>query len=526
MKREHWGGRFAFVMAAAGSAVGLGNVWKFPYIVGIHGGAAFVLVYLICIALVGMPLMLAELVVGRSTQKSPIAAFRELAPNSLWWLVGAMGVLAGYLILSFYSVVAGWTLEYTLRAAQGSFHGLSPAAIEQLRDDCAEERARKKVEALVKKRKITRIQAHQELGGIEELEDKIEDSLDRDDLQTFAIGKAFGQHVDSRTKPLVWHLVFMVLTMGVVAMGVGGGIERASKVLMPVLFLILLGLMFRGLTLPGSGAGVSFLVTPDFGKLNPEAVLEALGHAFFTLSLGMGAMLTYGSYLSKESNLYKSGLLVVIADTVIALVAGMAIYPAVFAYGLDPGSGPGLIFVTMPVVFSQMPAGYFLAFLFFLALFVAALTSAISLLEVCVAHFIDDWGWSRTKATVLAGVVIASMGVPSALGWKVPAIQGLVDLPVVGGIFGLSVFDLFDKATTNYLLPFGGLFTVLFVGWFWEKSALFQELESGDEGMTRRFAGPWVLLCRYVAPALILVVALHKLGLFETLGAWLGLVGH
>jgi NSS family neurotransmitter:Na+ symporter len=510
MKREHWGGRFAFVMAAAGSAVGLGNIWKFPYIVGLHGGAAFVLVYLVCIALIGMPLMLAELIIGRATQKSPIAAFKALAPRSMWWLVGAMGVMAGYLILSFYSVVAGWTLEYLGRSLLGDYTGLGKTtALMELKQEYASETAKKQLEALLKKSSEESgglpVQT-QELDGLPELQARLASQAKEEDLRTYAIGKSFGQHTASGTRPLFWHLVFMSLTMFVVVAGVGGGIERASKILMPVLFLILVGLMIRGLTLPGSWGGVLFLVSPDFTKLTPEAVLEALGHAFFTLSLGMGAMLTYGSYLSKDANLYKSGLLVVLADTMIALVAGFAIYPAVFAYGLDPGSGAGLIFVTMPVVFSRMTAGYALGALFFTALFVAALTSAISLLEVCVAHFIDEWGWSRVKATTLAGGSIALLGIPSALDWNF--------LPL-GGLGGMTFFDVLDKLTTNYFLPFGGLFTVLFVGWYWKKEDLLVELEKGDEGLGSRYAGPWIFLCRYIAPVMILVVALYKLELIK-----------
>lgn len=492
MKREHWGGRLAFVLAAAGSAVGLGNVWKFPYITGVHGGAAFILVYLVCIALVGMPIMVAELAIGRTTQKSPITAFRELAPKQLWWLVGAMGVLAGYVILSFYSVVAGWTIEYMSRSIQNDFgRTTSQEALVQVRDEYIQ----KTLAAAIEK-------AKEQSGGKTlpkarrgELSSQVEADATDKSLRGYVIGKAFGDYVASKQKPVMWHCFFMALTMFVVAAGVGAGIEVASKLLMPILVLILLGLAGYGLSLPGSWEGVLFLTSPDFSKLTAEAVLEALGHAFFTLSLGMGAMLTYGSYLDKKSNLYKAGALVVLADTLIALVAGLAIYPALFAFKLTPAAGPSLIFVTLPVIFSQMPGGYIIGGLFFFALFIAALTSAISLLEVCVAHLVDEWQWSRLKATLTAGLVIVLLGLPSAWGTKVTASK--------------SFFDIMDMLSTNFLLPVGGMLTAIFVGWAWRREDALGAARDGDDGMTGTFGEPWIFLCRYVAPVLVLAVLIH-----------------
>ncbi len=514
MEREHWGGRLAFVLAAAGSAVGLGNVWKFPYITGMNGGAAFILVYLACIALVGMPIMIAELAIGRSTQTSPIAAFRKLAPQSIWWLVGAMGVMAGYVILSFYSVVAGWTLEYMVRSVQGDYTGLrSEAAVLALKDEYVKaevEKALKEAKAGGKgndasARRLERQAAALELGGVERIQAEIEKGVEKHDLHRFAIGKAFGAYVSSQTWPVLWQLVVMAFTMLIVAGGVGGGLEKANKILMPVLLLILVALAIPGVTLPNSWAGVEFLVKPDFAKLTAKGVLEALGHAFFTLSLGMGAMLTYGSYLGKDNNLYKSGFLVVAADTGIALVAGLAIYPAVAAYGLDRAAGPGLVFISMPVVFTQMPAGYAVGAMFFGALFVAALTSAISLLEVCVAHMIDGWGWNRTRATLVAGVVITALGIPSAVGVE---IEGL----------GKSFFDVMDFLSTNILLPVGGMMTAAFVGWAWSPERALGAVEEGDEGLTSTFGAPWIFLCRYVSPLLVLVVILYSLGILKVGG--------
>ncbi len=512
MKREHWGGRLAFVMAAAGSAVGLGNIWKFPYITGIHGGAAFILVYLVCIFLVGAPIMLAELVIGRTTQKSPISAFKELAPKSLWWMVGLMGVLAGYVILSFYSVVAGWTLEYVWRSVQQDYTGVGgKQEVFALKAEYVESELQKLVKAKIAEFKAEEIEGLSEaeiqskglvaLGDPKPWRESLAANADYDALLAYSVGKEFGGYIGSKTKPLLWHLVFMAITMFVVSAGVGGGIEKASKVLMPLLILIVLGIAIKGLTLEGSWAGVEFLIKPDFTKLSGESVLEALGHAFFTLSLGMGAMLTYGSYLDEDANLYVSGMMVVLADTLIALLAGFAIYPMIFAFGMSPSGGPGLIFITLPVLFSKMSGGYLIGGLFFVALFVAALTSAISLLEVCVAHFVDEWSWSRTKATLFAGVLIALLGVPSAIdfGFKV---------------IGYNFFDFMDKLSTNVLLPVGGLFTSLFIGFAWNKEELSKAMGQGSGSMNATFLVIWLTLSRYVAPLLVLIVIANSFGLF------------
>lgn len=509
MKREQWGGRLAFVLAAAGSAVGLGNIWKFPYITGIYGGGAFILVYLVCIVLVGMPIMIAELVIGRATQKSPIAAFKQLAPKSAWWVVGAMGVMAGYVILSFYSVVAGWTMEYVLRSAQGNYTGLKDeAALMALKDDyvksAADAKLRKQIDALKKQlgeETVDDSKAWSALGGEKKVKEQLSRDAEKQDIEAFAIGRGFSQYTGSKTKPLVWHLAFMALTMFVVSAGVGAGIEKASKVLMPILILIVVGIAIKGMSLKGSWAGVEFLISPDFTKITQHSILEALGHAFFTLSLGMGAMLTYGSYLSDETNLYKAGFMVAVADTVIALIAGFAIYPMVFAFGLDANAGPGLIFVTLPVLFSRMPGGYMIGALFFFALFMAALTSAISLLEVCVAHFVDGWGWDRRKATMYAGVAILLLGVPTAVGAEVPGVS--------------SFFNIMDKFSSNFLLPVGGMLTALFVGFGWKRDELFAALEPGDEGMTAAIGPLWLPLCRFVAPVLVAVVVLNQLGILK-----------
>ncbi|MCK5767912.1 MAG: sodium-dependent transporter, partial [Candidatus Atribacteria bacterium] len=330
-KRETWGSSLGFVLAAAGSAIGLGNIWKFPYITGMYGGAAFVIVYLLFVVLVCIPVMSSELLIGRLTSKNPVGAFKELVPKSSWWLVGAMGILAGFIILSFYSVIGGWAISYIFKSG-----------------------------------------AYMASGGEN-------------------AGSIFGGFITSPIAPLVWHGIFMAICIGIVMAGVEKGIEKYSKILMPALVILMLILIIRSVTLPGSTAGLSFYLNPDFSKLSAEGILAALGQAFFSLSLGMGCMITYGSYLKKDSNIPTDSYWISGADTVIALLAGLMIFPAVFAFGLEPGAGPGLTFITVPAVFASMGAiGHLFGILFFVLLTFAAVTSAISLLEVVCAYFIDE----------------------------------------------------------------------------------------------------------------------------------------
>ncbi|MGD8396070.1 MAG: sodium-dependent transporter, partial [Candidatus Eiseniibacteriota bacterium] len=390
-QREHWGSRIGFVLAAAGSAIGLGNIWKFPFITGLYGGAAFVLVYLVCIVIVGFPVMLIEFAMGRKTQRNPVGAYAAIAgKKSLWIWAGGVGVLAGFVILSYYSVVAGWCISYIVKSLGGGFGQL------------------------------------------------------QDPAQAGALFEAFA---GTPSQALVAHALFMLLCIVVVAQGIKSGIETASRTLMPTLIVILLLLVLRGLTLEGSGGGIEFLFKADFSKITGDSILVALGHAFFTLSLGMGAMITYGSYLSKKDDLVSSAIMVVILDTVIALLAGVAIFTAVFAEGLAPDAGPGLIFHVLPVVFGHMPGGTLFAFLFFLLLSIAALTSGISLLEVVIAYMVDEKGWPRRKATWTFGAIIFLLGVPSAL-----AFGPWSDIKIGSWNF----FDFFDYVSFKYMLPIGG----------------------------------------------------------------------
>ncbi|MBU1694161.1 MAG: sodium-dependent transporter [Verrucomicrobia bacterium] len=517
--REHWSGTLGFILAAAGSAIGLGNIWKFPYITGENGGGAFVLVYLLCIAVIGAPVMICEITMGRHTQRNPVGAFKALAPRSStlahliglgvlltgfflfafrdwgwgtlmvilgllifrysWTLVGAMGVIAGFTILSFYSVVAGWTIGYIWKAV---FRQLNFADV--------------------------------------------------------AVAKEyFGAFIQNPAWAIGCHFIFILLCVLIVYKGVKSGIERWSKILMPLLFLLILVLIIRSITLPGAAAGVRFYLTPDFSKINTGSVLIALGHAFFSLSLGMGAMITYGSYMGREQNIFVSTLSIVFLDTLIALMAGLAIFPAVFAQGFGPDAGPGLVFQVLPTVFHQIPFGAFWATLFFLLLLVAALTSGISLLEVVTAYFVDERRWSRHRATVVFGFVIFLLGSLCAISvanWdRLAWIHGLL-VKVFGSVKG-SFFDVMDHISSNWLLPLGGLFISLFVGWIWGTKHAVDEIRHGSHNFADvhlisllaglkddpshsseihviTLASLWGIFIRFISPVAVLIAFLHTIG--------------
>lgn len=413
--REHWGSRAGFILAAAGSAIGLGNIWKFPHMAGQHGGAAFTLVYLVCIVMVGLPILLAELSIGRRTQLNPAGAFKSLSGSPRWGWVGLLGVASAFTILSFYSVVGGWTLKYTYLALTGAF---APFA-----------------------------------SGSE------------------VASQVFNNFITDPIQPLFWHAIFIGLCILIINKGVKGGIERWSKILMPLLLLMLLILVLRGVTLDGASEGLRFLFSPKWGDLDAEGVVLALGHSFFTISLGMGTMITYGSYLRRDSDLIKAAISIVALDTIIALLAGIAIFTAVFALGQDPAEGPGLIFVVLPTLFPQMPGGTIFGVLFFALLFVAALTSAISILEVVTAYFIDEKGWSRFRATTTFGGIIAGIGAVASL--------SLGEYNILAPFGSLTFFDLLDAASSKYMLPIGGLFTALFVLRRWGLPKFIAEIQAG-----------------------------------------------
>ncbi len=448
---EHWSSRLAFVFAATGSAVGLGNVWKFPYITGQYGGGAFVLVYLVCIALIGIPIMMAEVLVGRRGGQSPIHSVRVIAhqegKSSGWQIAGWSGVLGAFVILSSYSVVGGWALVYVWYAVSGAFHVAvaDPA------------------------------QASVAIKGI------------------FSGLKA------SPAQLLLWHTVFMAMTVFIVARGVKAGLETAVTYLMPALFVLLVLLVGYAAVSTGKIVeGAAFLFRPDFSKLTWDAVLVALGHAFFTLSLGAGVMVAYGSYLPRHISIARASITVSILDTIVALLAGLAIFPVVFAHGLEPGTGPGLIFVTLPIAFGQMPLGAFFGTLFFVLLVFAALSSAISLLEPMVEYFQEHRGINRVTAALGAGAGVWSLGILSVLSfnhWEEVK------------VFGKNLFDLFDFITANIMLPLTGLLMAVFAGWVMSRASTQEELEL-DESLGYWL---WHVIIRYVTPVGVAIVFLYNL---------------
>ena len=443
-QRGFWRSRWGFILAASGSAVGLGNVWKFPYIVGQNGGGAFVLIYLICIFVIGTPIMLTEFSLGRKTNRNPVGAFDQLKPNSLWVGIGYMGVLAGFFILSFYGVVGGWTFAYIVKSITGSvleFASPKEAAV------------------------------------------------------------FFGSFIGNTGEVLFYHAMFMGTCIAIVLKGVHGGIEKACDILMPTLVVILFLLMLRSLTLDGAMDGVAFYLTPDFSKVDIHVVLIALGQAFFSLSLGMGCMITYGSYLSDKESLTSSTVYVVIFDTLIALLVGMVIFPAVFSMGLEPTEGPGLVFSVLPTVFASMPLGHGVAIIFFILLAIAAITSGISLLEVVVAYFIDQRGWQRKKAVLVVGSAIFAFGIPSGLSFGIMADVKLL---------GMNFFDHIDNIASNYFLPLGGMLTAIFVGWVWGTKNAHEEIEKYENKFSFPWSQCWEFLIRYITPVAVGIVFIAK----------------
>tara|TARA_B100001540_G_scaffold154536_1_gene136720 strand:+ start:1348 stop:2724 length:1377 start_codon:yes stop_codon:yes gene_type:complete len=414
-EREQWGSKLGFIFAAAGSAVGIGNIWKFPSMAGENGGGAFTIIYLICILIVGLSIVIAELVIGRKTQLSPVGAFEKIAPNSNWKWVGFLGVASAFVILSFYGVVGGWILKYIIDSVLGAFSNLSgnPAAA----------------------------------------------------------GEVFNAFITSSLGPVFYQIVFMSLCIFVIIQGVKGGIEKWSKIMMPVIIVLLGVLAIRGLTLDGGMQGLSFLFKPRFEDLTASSIVLALGHSFFTVSLGMGTMITYGSYLNKKQNLLSSALWVIFLDTAIAMLAGVAIFTTVFALGANPAEGPGLIFVILPSIFPQLAGGVLWSTLFFILLFMAALTSAISILEVVTAYFIDQKGWSRKKATLQFGSIITIVGVFCSL-----SLGGGIN---IAAPLGMSFFDAMDYLSSKYMLPIGGMLTAIFIISKWGIKDYMIELKTG-----------------------------------------------
>ena len=441
--REHFGSRFAVIAAMAGSAVGLGNIWRFPYILGEYGGAAFILVYVLAVLLLALPIFYAESIIGRRSRSDTFGAMKKLAPGTPWRWAGLLTIVSPLLILSYYSVVGGWSVEYLFKSLSFSFTDV-PA---------------------------------EEVPGF------------------------FGKFISSTWQPVFAHTAFMALVAFIVLGGVKGGIERFSKLAMPTLFLLILVILVYSLTLPGAFKGVEYLLKPDFSRLTPDALSAALGQAFFSLSLGVGTILTYASYVKKEENLLASGFGTAVSDLLFALLAAFAVMPAVFAAGIAPGSGPGLVFETLPYIFHRMGEGMpmvstLVSTVFFLTILAAALTSAISMLEVGVAFLTDERGMKRRTATLLLAFLCWGVGILCSLSFG----------PLAGvKLLGLSFFDFLDSLCSNWLLPLGGLVFCLFAGWKMSRADVRDEFTNGGTVNVRLFNGIYFLI-RFIAPVGILII--------------------
>ena len=446
-KRATFGSKIGVILATVGCAVGLGNIWRFPYMLGENGGAAFLLVYISCILFLGIPVMITEFFIGRYSRKNAAGAFKVMAPGTKWSVIGYNGVAAAFLILGYYAVVSGWTLEYIVQAFSGSLEGKNAT-------DFA------------------------------------------DEFTAFSTGVF---------RPILWTVVFIALTHIIIVSGVKEGIERASKVMMPMLFLILIALCVRSITLPGASEGLTFLFNPDFSKIDSSVVLSAMGQAFFSLSIGMGCLITYASYFGKQTNLQTTALQVTILDTLVAVLAGVMIFPAVFSFGIEPTTGPELVFITLPNVFEQLPFGNIWSFVFFVLLALAALTSTISLHEVSTAYVHEEYHISRKKAAIIVSVGVTIVGILCSLSMGVLSSYTL---------FGLNFFNLLDFVTAKIMLPLGGMMICIFTAKRVDKLLLKEEVT--NHGTIRfYFFNTYAFFVKYIAPIAIGLIFLNELGLLK-----------
>ncbi len=448
-EREKFSSGLAVFFATLSSAVGLGNIWKFPYLTGQFGGGAFLLVYLLCILFVGLPLLLGEFYIGRKTRKNAVGAFRQLKPGTAWKYVGSMGLAAVYLVMFFYSCVAGWVYFYLFKALKGDFGGIT--------------------------------------------------------LETAKT--QFGNIVAGSLLPVVWQFVVMAVVAAILALGVKKGIEKITKTLMPLLFILIIICDIRALTLPGAWEGVGFLFRVDFSRLTAAAILTALGLAFFKLSLGMGNMITYGSYFTEDNNMFATAAKVALSDTLVSLMAGVAIFPTVFSFGMEPGAGPGLLFMTIPLVFSQLPLGSVLLAAFFFLTAIAATTAMLALVEVPVAYFAEERDMSRPGAAIINAAIIAGIGVLATLSADKDGLLGGVT------IMGRGFFSLFDYVSSNILMPVGGLLVAIFVGYIIKKDELQYEMSNHGALNIAILMKVFYFIVRFVTPLLLIVVFLNSIGL-------------
>jgi NSS family neurotransmitter:Na+ symporter len=450
-KRESWGSQLGFIFAVAGSAIGLANIWRFPYIVGKYGGAAFILLYLLFLLLIGFPVFISEMLIGKKTQTSPSGAFAKISDSPDWSFAGKLTIATGFIVSSFYSAVAGWILGYLIEAIRGNVSNFT---------ECVQ------------------AEAH---------------------YQCLMLNPLWG---------LSFHFLFLVMCFGVLKSGVQGGIERANKWLMPLLYVVLFLLVLKGISMPNASRGLAFLFTPNWSVLTPTAVMAALGQAFFTLSLGQGTMVTYGSYLNKKDNLLKNCFPVALLDTVVSLLSAIAVFTIVFASEMEPASGPGLLFNTLPWAFSQLPGGHLIAVMFFLLVVMAALTSEISAMEPTIAYLIDEWNWKRTSAALFTFGGVFLLGIPSALSFNL-----LKEYTWMGWNF----LEVVEFLCSSILIPLGGLLAVVMVGWVWGVPKALEELKKGALPLFKKHSwlNSYFWFClKYSAPVLIIVIFLNALGVF------------
>jgi NSS family neurotransmitter:Na+ symporter len=452
MSRATWGSKIGFIFAAAGSAIGLANIWRFPYVVGANGGSAFIILYLFCLLLIGFPVLIAEILIGRTTQTNPSGAFRKLGGSPSWAWAGKLTILTGFIVSGFYSAVAGWVLGYLFEVILG---------------------------------RATNFQdIHQS-------------------------GKHFTALLESPFWALSFHFLFLSLCLTVLFFGVRQGIERGNKIMMPLLFVVLMVLVIKGLMMPQAEKGLAFLLKPNWNALTPTALIAALGQSFFTLSLGQGTMVTYGSYLGNKDNLLKSCIPVALMDTAVSMLASIAVFTIVFSVNMQPDSGPGLIFQTLPLVFSQIPGGYFLAILFFLLVVLAAVSSEISALEPAIAYLIDEKRWKRGPAVAICGLGAFLIGVPCSFSFNI--LQGYT-------FFGDTILDDISNFASLILIPIGGFLAVVMVGWIWGFPNALNQLKQGTSAFFDRYRwiqGYFWFCFKFSAPLLIVIVFLHALGVFS-----------
>lgn len=448
--RERFSTGLAVFFATLGSALGLGNIWKFPYLIGENGGGAFLLVYLVCIVFVGIPIMVGEFYIGRKTRKNAVGAFKKLgAPG--WKIIGYMGILSSYLIMFFYSCVAGWVYSYVFKIIRGDFASVTAESVQA----------------------------------------------------------EFGRAVTEPLMPVIWQAIVMIVVSIILILGVKKGIERVTKTLLPVLFVLIIICDLRALTLSGAGDGLKFLFHVDFSMITAPVILTALGLAFFKLSLGLGTMITYGSYFTEDNNLIKTPVKVAVSDTIVSLLAGIAIFPTVFSFGIEPGSGPGLLFMTIPLVFSQLPFGGLLLTAFFFLTSIAATTAMISLVEVPVAYFSEERGMSRTVAVVFNAVLIMAVGILASLSADPSAILGNTL------IFKKTFFNLFDYTSSNILLPLSGLLVALFVGHVVRREDFYRELSNYGSLSMDGLISFIHFIIRWITPILLLLIFLNSIGVIK-----------